>query len=299
MDFQRKVGMGENPFPKIEMECLELLELLEYREFALDEERMEEARKHLEECQACSERFEGLEQFTTTLGTHLRNQPKVKGQDCPGDSFFAKYVKKQLDSREEEMLKEHLAECDYCFDVTAELFKIHLDADALARVQTPSWLKERVGITTARSQMPWLLTFRNLFAPRLVMVYAAVLVLALAFFIARPYISGDGEINYIVFNPGEPLPVETLFPPEPQLAFLSVQLADALKDFYASTDEEHLNRILEELENQVLKISNRKIESVYIENSLHSQIQNETYRQEQPVLISFPAKTILKIQNAQ
>ena len=147
--------------------------------------------------------------------------------------------------------------------------------------------------------MPWLLTFRNLFAPRLVMVYAAVLVLALAFFIARPYISGDGEINYIVFNPGEPLPVETLFPPEPQLAFLSVQLADALKDFYASTDEEHLNRILEELENQVLKISNRKIESVYIENSLHSQIQNETYRQEQPVLISFPAKTILKIQNAQ
>jgi len=283
------------------MECLELSELLEYREFALDNERMEEAREHLEECQVCSERFEGLEQLTSALGIHLRSQAKIKGQDCPDDAFLEKYVKKQLDSREEGMIKEHLAGCDYCFDVTSELFKVQLEEEALANIYTPSWLQERAGITKSPSQIPWLQTWaqtlRNLFAPRLVLVYAAAVVLALAFFIARPYIIGNGEINYIAFNPDEPLPLIGYGPsetkPEAQLAFLSVQLADALKDFYESADEEDLNRILGELENQVLKIHNRKIKSVYVEYSLHSQIQNGVYKQEQPLHVRFTAEEIL------
>jgi len=351
------------------MKCLELLELLEYRESAVDAERMEQTKKfvlngctpgekglpslpfktkkHLEECQTCREKYEGLEQLATALKTYFRSQPKVKGEYCPDESVWEKYVKKQMKPQDSSALKEHLAECDYCFDIAAKLFKAQLDVEAVANVQTPPWLKERVEKTAPGSRMSnvhpllrWLQALRNLFASRLVVAYAAAVILLFAFFIARPYILHKGvdmastsnqliqigQKSYVVFNLGSKvspnlkttdempqLPLAALLRSQharQMLAFLSVQFVDALKGFLESTDlpvrkertqtgAEHLNRILTELETQGIKPPTGEIEFVIIETSLRSQIQNETYKREQHLLVSFPEETILKIQNVQ
>ncbi|MBC8236211.1 hypothetical protein H8E77_42230 [bacterium] len=313
------------------MKCLDLLELIEYSEFALDDARMEQIKQHLESCQACQEKYEGLEQMTTALRTHFRSQTKVKGEDCPDDSVWEKYVKKQMAPQEESELKEHLAECDYCFDVAAKLFKTQLDEAAVANIQTPQSFQERVEVKWPRPGVltRWLQILReHLFAPRLIAAYATAVILLLAFFIGRPYIlhKGDnivktplqqiqiGQQNYTVFNlslksspdlkqpdemPQLPLAALSSSQHRQMLAFLSVQLANALKAFFESADAEHLEHILTELETQEIKPLTREIEFVIIETSLRSQIQNDNYKEEQRLLVSFPEETILKIQAAQ
>ena len=102
-------------------------------------------------------------------GDEDRGSPH-RGWKCPSDEMIASYLDAVLDSPSRSRLESHLADCEYCRTLVAELAKVHRDREMPSL--PPGLMQRAVALVPAKStRMHWL------WAPAAAMAGTAFLVI--------------------------------------------------------------------------------------------------------------------------